>query len=549
MEKKKFKKKKRKFVQPSVFLILIGLIFLVIIGSWIAYWATGSNPNGQIHPAGILEIFSLPIKGFINSAEIIVFLIFLSSFLLIVNSSKTLDAAFGAIFLKLKGKEVWLIVVLMVIFSICGTTFGFCEAAIPFYALLIPVLLAAGFDRITAFLVICFGAGIGVLASTINPVLIQTSFDTVNNTLASCFGDAGTINAIGFDITQNALSSSTGLLWRFFSYIVLLSATVGYTVWYGLRVKKDPSKSLLYVQGKDKANESFKFDTAHIPPMTGRRKATLAVFVITFIVLIVFSIPWDTVTNQNLFEILGQRLAGAFPYIAGQGVDANGNLVSNFADIGKWKTVEVAFLFFIASFIAAIINWKSEGDFVNSLVKGAADFLPVIFIIAIATAFGIIMAETGINNVIVGAIGSIQSSLPPLVFVIVLFFIFMAIAFCIPSMSGFAKAVYPTMAPALTGIPSTGALSGSLTSTLINGAANGVSISGSILGFSFASGIINLLSPTAAPFMIGLQSSKISLGQFYKATWPLIAIIFALMLILLLGGTGINMVNPNGGIF
>ena len=113
----------------------------------------------------------------------------MSAFLKVVNQSKALDAGIGAIFLKLKGKETMLIIILFLVFMLCGTTFGMCEATIPFYFLLIPILMAAGFDSYTAFLVICFGAGIGCLASTINPVLIDIAFNAANQGITKIFPD------------------------------------------------------------------------------------------------------------------------------------------------------------------------------------------------------------------------------------------------------------------------------------------------------------------------------------------------------------------------
>jgi uncharacterized ion transporter superfamily protein YfcC len=181
---KQFKKKKRNSL--TIFSILLLLMLGVVIISWIIHWAM---PGGfestsgfieYIKPAGLLDVLTSPIQGFIDAASVIVFLLLLSAFLKIVNDSRSLDAAIGQLFLKLRGKEVILIISVTLAFAVCGTTFGMCEATIPFYALLIPILLAAGFDSFTAFLVICFGAGIGVLASTVNPVLVTNSVNAIN---------------------------------------------------------------------------------------------------------------------------------------------------------------------------------------------------------------------------------------------------------------------------------------------------------------------------------------------------------------------------------
>ncbi len=43
------------------------------------------------------------------------------------------------------------------------------EESLAFYALIIPVMIAAGYDALTAVAIIMLGAGVGTLGSTINP--------------------------------------------------------------------------------------------------------------------------------------------------------------------------------------------------------------------------------------------------------------------------------------------------------------------------------------------------------------------------------------------
>ena len=50
-----------------------------------------------------------------------------------------LDATLGALLRKMKGKEKWLIPILMVFFSIGGTTYGMQEETVAFYALVVPI--------------------------------------------------------------------------------------------------------------------------------------------------------------------------------------------------------------------------------------------------------------------------------------------------------------------------------------------------------------------------------------------------------------------------
>ena len=54
-------------------------------------------------------------------------------------------------------------------FAIGGTTYGMAEESLAFYALVITVMIAAGYDALTGAAVVLLGCGIGTLGSTINP--------------------------------------------------------------------------------------------------------------------------------------------------------------------------------------------------------------------------------------------------------------------------------------------------------------------------------------------------------------------------------------------
>ena len=62
-----------------------------------------------------------------------------------------------------------MIPILMAVFALGGTTYGMAEESLAFYALVITVMIAAGYDALTGAAVVLLGCGIGALGSTINP--------------------------------------------------------------------------------------------------------------------------------------------------------------------------------------------------------------------------------------------------------------------------------------------------------------------------------------------------------------------------------------------
>ncbi len=70
---------------------------------------------------------------------------------------------------KTKGKEVAIIPIMFVLFSLGGAIFGMGEEAIPFAMILVPVMVAMGYDAITGIMITYVATQVGFAASWMNP--------------------------------------------------------------------------------------------------------------------------------------------------------------------------------------------------------------------------------------------------------------------------------------------------------------------------------------------------------------------------------------------
>ena len=160
--------------------------------------------------------------------------------------------------------------ILMTIFAIGGTSYGMAEETLAFYALIITVMLAAGYDGLSAAALILIGASIGVLGSTVNPFA---------NGIASGF--AGT-------------TISDGLIGRIVILVIGTALGIWFVVRYAEKVKQDPSKSLIYDQ---KAENEKQFMSGgggnEFGEFTGRHKVILVLFFLAFVVMVYGVIPWE----------------------------------------------------------------------------------------------------------------------------------------------------------------------------------------------------------------------------------------------------------------
>jgi len=292
---------KKKFTFPSAFTILFLLLVLVAAATFIIpagsydYNADGQPIPGTYHsvPANPQKLLQSALKGPINgmygiqdesgnvdvwnfgelfgAIDVAMFVLIIGGFLGVTMKTGAINAGIAWVVSKLKGKEKWMFPILMTIFAIGGTTYGMAEETLAFYALIITVMLAAGYDGLAAGAVILLGAGIGTLGSTINPFATG---------IASGF--AGT-------------TISEGLIGRLVILIVGTILGIIFVVRYAERVKKDPSKSLIYDQ---KAENEKQFMSASgegidFGKFTTRHKVILFFFFLAFVVMVYGVIPWS----------------------------------------------------------------------------------------------------------------------------------------------------------------------------------------------------------------------------------------------------------------
>ena len=213
---------------------------------------------------GLWDAFIAPIKGMSEKLDVIVFVLILGGFLGVTMKTGALDATLGALLRKMKGKEKWLIPILMVFFSIGGTTYGMQEETVAFYALVVPIMMAAGYNAMTAVMVIVLGAGSGVLGSTLN--LFSTG-----------------IAAKSTGVELDKVLGVQAIIW-----LLCLAAAIVFTMHYAAKVKKGSYKDDVRYKPATTA-----LDMTNVPKFTRSRIAVMIVFALTFVFMTISLMPWE----------------------------------------------------------------------------------------------------------------------------------------------------------------------------------------------------------------------------------------------------------------
>ena len=156
-----------------------------------------------------------------GAIDVALFIIVIGGFLGVTMRTGAIQAGIDRLVSRLRGRERWMIPILMTVFALGGTTYGMAEESLAFYSLVIAVMIAAGYDAMTGAAVVLLGCGIGTYGSTINPFATG---------IASGFA---------------GVSISDGLILRLVMLVVGLAIGIFFVLRYADRVKRDPTSSVV----------------------------------------------------------------------------------------------------------------------------------------------------------------------------------------------------------------------------------------------------------------------------------------------------------------
>ena len=465
---------KKKRGMPSSFTILLALLAIVAVVTVIVSGTSG----GAVTAARLSDFCTAPIKGFADALPVCLFVMILGGFLGMMTETGALDNGIAVLVQKLKGNEIMLIPVLMLIFSLGGTTYGMCEETVPFYALLAATMMAAGFDPMVGAATVLLGAGCGCLGSTVNPFAVGAAVDA--------------LTGVGIEVNQSIIIGLGAVLW-----IVTTAMSIVFVMNYAKKVKADKGSTILSMQELKDAEEAHGKAASEVHKevkLTGRQKGVLIAFAFTFVVMIVGFIPLADLNEgvANFFD------AGADGNAVVQGWSA---LITGLP-IGQWYFDEASTWFFLMAVLIGIIGGLSEKQIVNTFITGAADMMSVVLVIALARGISVLMANTGLDVFVLDAAANALAGLSGVIFAPMSFLVYFGLSFLIPSTSGMATVSMPIMGPLAVKL--------------------GFSPEVMVMIFSAAIGVVNLFTPTSGAIMGGLALAKIEWTTWLKFALKLI---------------------------
>ncbi len=382
---------------PHTLVIVSSLIVLTLALSWLIPSGSYEHADrdgrqvtvpGTYHQVDKIRLgpewlMIAPIRGFLDGAQIIAFLLLIGGTFTVVQATGAIDFSIRRITAALVARptlERFLIPLLMVVFSLGGSVFGMAEETIPFILIFVPLALSLGYDSIVGVSIPFLGAAAGFAAAFFNPFTVGVAQGLVGLPLYS------------------------GLGYRVLTWFIGTGVIVAWVMVYAARVKRRPESSPVFELDRARDLSGLSAVTS-TEPWTGRRAAVIVIFAASMGVLI-----W------GILE-------------------------------AKWFIEEIGALFLAMGLIIGVVAGLRPSAIASSFVAGAKDMVGVSLIIACGRALLIISREAQVLDTILNSSSQAISGLPGVMAAQAMFVVQSVINFFIHSGTAQAALTMPIMAP------------------------------------------------------------------------------------------------------
>ncbi len=386
-----------RFKLPNTFVLLFLILAMIAAATWLVpggqydTFLVDGKPRvdpASFHyvtskPQGPVALMMAPIKGFVEAAQIIGFVLIVGGVFAVVHKTDAINAMIKSV-ARLHTDSAFvramLIPVFVTIFSLGGATFGMSEEAIPFVLIFVPLALALGYDSVVGVSIPFLGSQVGFGAAFLNPFNVGVAQKIAGVPLFS------------------------GIGYRFIVWLVATAITIAFLMWYAARVKKDPTKSPTYeldIEKRKEGGAAF----ADFSGMTRTHGAVLFIF-LGFMLAMVVGVVWF-----------------------------------------GWEINELAALFLVMGIAVAVVGRLGTDEFVAAFLDGAKDMVTTALVIALARGTVILARDAHIIDTMLFSLMPLVQSSSPVFAAQKMYIIQSVINFFIHSGTGQAALTMPIMAP------------------------------------------------------------------------------------------------------
>lgn len=519
--------KKREF--PNTYVIIFAIMAICAIATWFV-------PGGEYAKVGdelvytevesvpqTWQIFEALYSGFAKQAGIIVFILVIGGAFWIVNASKSIDMGIisflGATkklerspLLKKIGVNNIVISLIIILFSLFGGVFGMSEETLAFVVVLVPLAISMGYDSIVGVCMVYVAAHVGFAGAFLNPFTVGVAQNMAD------------------------LPMFSGMGYRLFCWALLTAILIAVVLIYAARIKKDPTRSLVYDSDKywrDKVSE----EGARVE--YERNRSSVVAFVLAMAAEVAFTIAYSGDCSIKVGE---SEFAAVWLLPAAAALFAVVSLIALrrsyhffiltllgftivYLIIGVlafgWYIGEISALFLAFGILCGIAIGLSPNNIVKEFLNGAKDIMSAALVVGFAAGIIIILEDGRIIDSILHSMESGLGESGQMASLSLMYGIQTMINFLIPSATAKAAITIPIMAPF---------------SDLID-----LSRQAMVMAFQFGDGFTNMITPTSGVLIAALGMAKIPYTKWVKWVWKFILLLIVVGFLLLIPTVYLNL--------
>ncbi len=275
--------KKKKFQVPHTYAILFSIMIAAMLASYLipageyqreevdnrTVVVNNSYAEVEQSPVGVFELFKAIPTGMSEASGIIFYIFLVGGAFGIIRATGAIESGIAKVVDKLENREKLLIPIIMILFSVLGATIGMAEEVIIFVPIGIAVSRAIGFDAMTGTAMVSLGAASGFIGGMLNPFTV----------------------GIAQGIAE--LQIFSGLAFRFYAYLFFLGFAILYVMRYAAKVKKDPTKGVMYEIEQEATASSTKDQAAALGAFNWRHAMVFLFLAIGLGVNVYGVFEWD----------------------------------------------------------------------------------------------------------------------------------------------------------------------------------------------------------------------------------------------------------------
>lgn len=460
------------------------------------------------------QVFSALFEGFVDKADIIVFILIIGGAFWIMNESKAIDAAIQSMLRLIKkiehnrliayiGADSLIFTIIMLMFSIFGAVFGMSEETIAFVIIFVPLAVSMGYDSITGVSLCFVAAALGFAGAILNPFTIGIAQGLSNLPLFS------------------------GIEYRLFCWLMINICGFWFILRYTRRIKKNPSASLVKEEDKYWREKQVSENSQIIYNTPVSAWITFGI-ILTVLVVVSWKDPVSSISiGEKEIPVPALPLITLYFTVAGLlSLKKSVHffilqilvltimvLITGVMGYG-WYIMEIATLFFAMGLASGAAMNYSPNRITKLFLDGIRDIQSAAVIVGLAGGIVIILNKGHIIDTMLFRLSDSISGMGRMASLSMMYVVQNLINLVMPSGSAKAALTMPIM---------------SQFSDLL-----GISRQATVMAFQLGDGFTNVITPTSGVLLGVLSVARIPYEKWFRWILPLMIILIILGFLLLI---------------